>query len=520
MTTQLRYPIGIQTFEAIRTGGYLYVDKTAYLYRLVKENRYVFLSRPRRFGKSLLLSTIEAYFEGRKELFEGLAISELEKDWETCPVLRLDLSMESYDEPEKLDRRLSSILSEWESVYEISVGADASPASRFERIITAAAETSGRKVVVLVDEYDKPILHNLHDIEKQERVREKLQGFYSVIKGMDRHIRFAMLSGVSKFAHLSIFSGLNNLTDISLDLPFNNICGITESEMHRYFGESVSLFAEANRISCEETWDLFKRQYDGYHFAVGGEDVYNPFSVLSAFFKQKLSDYWFSTGTPSFLVKLVRRNDFELGELEGTVASESSLRDITDIGSDIVPYLFQAGYLTIKGRDAESGEVRLGFPNEEVSRGFWDFFIKAYFPKSSGNGIYSLNSLIKDLNDGDAGQFLTRLRSLISSTTSESESDKEIHFQNVMAIIGKMLGFRVSTEVHSALGRCDMLLESRSFIYIFEFKVDSTPEQALEQIESRGYALPYLSDPRPKILVGVDFSTATRTIESWQIKRI
>ncbi len=520
MSMQIKYPLGIQTFEAIRTGGYLYIDKTEYVYRLVRDNRYVFLSRPRRFGKSLLLSTLEAYFLGRKELFEGLAIERLESEWETYPMLRLDLSMESYDEPDKLEHRLSSILREWEIEYSITPLADASPATRFERIIATVAETTGRKVVVLVDEYDKPILHNLHDAKRQEDTREKLQGFYSVIKGMDRHIRFAMLSGVSKFAHLSIFSGLNNLTDISLDLPYNNICGITEAEMEMYFGPSVEAFAKENNITTSETRRLFKKQYDGYHFAVGGDDIYNPYSVLSAFFKQKLSDYWFGTATPWFLVQLVRRNDFELSEFEGTLASESSLRDITDVSSDIVPYLFQAGYLTIKGWDSEAGEIKLGFPNEEVSRGFWDFFIKAYFPKSAGKGIYSLNSIIKDINSGDAEQLMVRLKSLISSTTSETESDKEIHFQNVMAIIGKMLGFRVSTEVHSAIGRCDMLLETSDYIYIFEFKVDGSAEEALNQIKSKGYAAPYAVDPRTKILIGVDFSTVTRSIASWSIDRL
>lgn len=517
--SSIKYPIGIQTFEEIIKGGYLYVDKTDLVHKLVNENKYIFLSRPRRFGKTLLISTIEAYFKGEKALFEGLAMEELEKKWEKHPVLRFDLSMDSFESVDKLTGFLSAKLDYWEEIYKINASGNYSIAQRFERLIRSAAETSGSRVVILVDEYDKPIVDALEDHSLLREIQQRLQGFYSVIKGADPFIHFAMLTGVGKFAHLSVFSGLNNLNDISLDLPYNSICGISESQMHSYFADSVKEFALTNAITEDEVWQKFKCQYDGYHFSRSGEDIYNPFSVLNAFSKNQTGDYWFRSGTPSFLVKLVRRNDFELGVLHDTTASESLLNNITDSTSNLVPLLFQAGYLTLKGWDEDLMEYRLGFPNEEVERGFWDFFIHAYFPAVSGKGVFSLSSLVKDLNSGNPGQFLQRLQSLIADTSSEVERNKEIHFQNVMAIIGKMLGFRVRTEVHSALGRCDMTLETQRFIYIFEFKLNKSAREALDQIKSKGYMRPFIADHREKILVGVNFSSEHCTIDDWIIEK-
>lgn len=516
----IKYPIGIQTFEEIVKGGYIYVDKTDLIYKLVTENKYIFLSRPRRFGKTLLISTIEAFFKGRRELFKGLAIDKIEKDWPDHPVLRLDLSMDSFESVDKLIGFLSGKLDYWEEEYGINKVENYSVAQRFERVIRIASQLTGRRVIILVDEYDKPIVDALEDPTLHDVMRQRLQGFYSVIKGADPYIHFVMLTGVGKFAHLSIFSGLNNLNDVSLDDPYNTICGVSEAEMHRYFGEAVKVFAEANSISEEETWQRFKKHYDGYHFSRNGEDVYNPFSVLNAFSKNQIGDYWFRSGTPSFLVKLVRRNDIELGVLDDTSAPESQLNNITDSTGALVPLMFQAGYLTIKGWDFETQEYRLGFPNEEVKRGFWDYFIHSYFPAVSGSGVFSLSALVKDLNSGHADQFLQRLQSLIADTSSETERNKEIHFQNIMAIIGKMLGFRVRTEVHSSLGRCDMILETSCYIYIFEFKLNKTGEDALTQIKSSGYERPFMADTREKILVVANFSSETRTIEDWVIERI
>lgn len=516
----MKYPIGIQTFDEIVKGGYVYVDKTDLVFKLVRESKYIFLSRPRRFGKTLLISTLEAYFRGRKELFKGLALEHLEKDWQKYPVLRFDLSMDSFESVDKLVGFLSGKLDAWEEEYGVEHVASYSIAQRFERVIRGACQRSGQRVVILVDEYDKPIVDALEDPEVQQKMLQRLQGFYSVIKGSDAYIHFAMLTGVGKFAHLSIFSGLNNLNDISLDEPYNTLCGISEREMHGYFPESVNAFASANGISEEETWERLKKEYDGYHFSRKGEDIYNPFSVLNAFSKNKISDYWFGNGTPSFLVKLVRRNDIELGELDNVYASASQLNNITDSTNNLVPLLFQSGYLTIKGWDEELQEYRLGFPNEEVRKGFWEFFVKAYFPPVMGNGVFSITAFARDLNSGNAEQFMQRLQSLMADTSSESERNKEIHFQNITAIIGKMLGFRVQTEVHSALGRCDMILETNKFVYIIEFKLNKSPEEALRQIKHSGYARPFMADSREKILIGANFSTEMRTISDWVIEKL
>ncbi len=515
----LKYPIGVQTFSEIIEEDYIYVDKTELVYRLVTENKYVFLSRPRRFGKSLLLSTIEAYFRGRHELFKGLAIEKLESEWEQYPVFRIDLTGRIYDTPEDVSRGLSITIEEWETEYGLKRG-EADVNDRFYRLIRQAAVRTGRKVVVLIDEYDKPIIDVLENGEMQERIRKRLQGFYSVIKKADEYIRFAMLSGVGKFAHLSIFSGLNNLKDISLDRRYATICGITESEMHEYFGASVERFSHVASMPEEDVWRSFKLRYDGYHFCEDCEDIYNPFSVLNAFDSCRVDDYWFRSGTPSFLVKLVRRNNFELGSVDDATATASQLSNITDSGINVVPLLYQAGYLTIKGTDKETGEYHLGFPNEEVSRGFWESFIQSYFPNASGNGTFSINAIIRDINSGRAEDFMVRLQSLISDTPSDTERNKEIHFQNVMAIVGKMLGYRVRTEVHSGLGRCDMILETPRYIYIFEFKLDRSPKEALQQIVEKGYVLPFMADPRTKILIGADFSTELRTLSGWKIERI
>lgn len=516
----IKYPIGIQTFDEIIKGGYLYVDKTDLIYKLVKDNKYIFLSRPRRFGKTLLISTMEAYFKGRKELFQGLAIEKLEDEWIEYPVLRFDLSMDSFESVDKLIGFLSAKLDLWEDEYYIKSAESYSIAQRFERVIRVVSQSTGKRVVILVDEYDKPIVDALEDPNLQNNMRQRLQGFYSVIKGADAHIHFAMLTGVGKFAHLSIFPGLNNLNDISLDEPYNALCGISESQMHQYFELSVREFANINKITEEETWLRFKIQYDGYHFCRSGEDIYNPFSVLNAFSKNRIDDYWFRSGTPSFLVKLVKRNDIELGDLDNTYASASHLNNITDYSTNLVPLLYQSGYLTIKGWSGDTREYRLGFPNEEVKRVFWDFFVHSYFPSVSGSGVFSLLAFVKDLNSGNADQFMQRLQSLIADTSSDTERNKEIHFQNTMAIVGKMLGFRVRTEVHSALGRCDMVIETGNYIYLIEFKLNKSGEEALKQIKASGYVHPFLADSREKVLIGANFSTEIRTLSDWVIEKL
>ncbi len=517
MAANIKYPIGIQNFDEIVRDGYLYVDKTAIIYRLVKERKYIFLSRPRRFGKSLLLSTIGAYFQGKRHLFKGLAIENLETEWMEHPVLRIDLTGRTYESAEDLHNGLSATLERWEAIYGLEAG-HLDIGDRFYNILSKAYESSGSRVVVLVDEYDKPIIDVLEDSATQEKIRKILQGFYSVIKKADEYIRFAMVTGVGKFAQLSIFSGFNNLKDISLDQRYCTICGITEEEMHQYFTTSVKIFAETRSISEEDVWGKLKEHYDGYHFCDECPDIYNPFSVLNAFDECKISNYWFRTATPSFLVKLIRRNHYPLVYLDHPCRSEDQLADITDNSRDVVPILFQSGYLTIKLWDETREMYVLDFPNKEVYSGFWSSLVEEIFPTTTTSGGHDFFAFHQELSSGEADKFMHRLKSLISTTTSEHIRLKEEHFQNTLTVIFRMLGVTVHTEVHSARGRCDMIVECGRFIYIFEFKLDGNPSQALHQIKEKGYASPYASDPRTKILIGAVFSSNSRTLSAWEIE--
>ena len=329
-----------------------------------------------------------------------------------------------------------------------------------------------------------------------------------------------MVTGVSKFAHLSIFSGFNNLSDISMLPKYDAICGISEDELHRYFGKSVQEFADNNGISEAQTLADFKKHYDGYHFSRRLLDIYNPFSVLKAFQDSEIRNYWFGTGTPSFLVKLTRRNNFMLLQLDAPERTADSLSDVTENTSDMVPLLFQAGYLTIKSWDPDFRIFTLGFPNEEVKSGFWSSFAQAYFPPTGYTYGFDVREFLRYVNTGETDRFMQALKALISSANSEHEPDKKIHFQNMMAIIFKMLGLYVRTEIHSARGRCDLTLETASFIYIFEFKINGSAQDALSQIEVNGYANPFMTDTRTKILIGADFSTELRTLTDWKIKTI
>lgn len=496
----------------------MYVDKTRLVFQLANSFKYVFLSRPRRFGKSLLVSTLEEYFKGNRDLFSGLAIEGLEKEWISYPVMRFDLSAANYKEPQVLVNKIESYLDSLEEVYGKSKAKEI--ADRFRNVIEAAFRKTGKKVVVLIDEYDKPMLDTMHDDSLKDSLKAELRGFYAVLKECDSMVRFAMLTGVTKFGKVSVFSGLNNLMDISMNPMYNEICGISEKEFHDNFGPSIKIFADTHGITDDEAWERFKAYYDGYHFSFPATDIYNPFSTLHAFADNELNEYWFATGSPSFLIKLIERYRFMLKDLEGERRKRSALSDITDISNDFVPLLYQSGYLTIKGFDDRFGLYTLGFPNKEVSQGFWDALGEYFFRKGDNPILFSLPEFVYDLERGEAESFMCRLQSLFASISSEHEADKEIHFQNMITIFTKMLGFVVLTEVHSSQGRSDIQIETPDYIYIMELKVDSTPEKASAQIKERGYARQYVIDPREKILIGANFSSVTRTLTGWQIERI
>lgn len=365
------YPIGIQNFEKLREGGFVYIDKTDKIYSLVSSGGYYFLSRPKRFGKSLLVSTMEAYLQGKRELFKGLAIESMEKEWKEYPVLHLDLSGVAYDKKDVLVKVLNQKLSDWETQYGIQTSSNV-PGLRFQRVIDAAYSQTGRQVAILIDEYDKPIIDNLDNSELQEYYRKTLQGFYGVMKAMDRCIRFGFLTGVTKIGKLSVFSGLNNLRDISMLPQYADICGISEADLHRYFGESIGELAAAGGMTEEQCYAKLAEMYDGYHFCEDSDGMYNPFSLLNTFASDKFREYWFETGTPTFLVKLLKQTDYDITRLsENDVEIDSDMiAGVNDYINDPIPVLYQSGYLTIKGFDRMFGIYSLGFPNMEVKKAF------------------------------------------------------------------------------------------------------------------------------------------------------
>lgn len=516
---RIKYPIGIQTFSDIITEGLFYVDKTKQVYDVVNNYRYVFLSRPRRFGKSLLMSTLEAYFKGEKELFRGLAIENLESDWIRHPVFRFDFSPANYVDTSRLMDRINGCLNHIEREYSISTSSE-NLSERFHDMIELAYKKFGQKIVILIDEYDKPLLDCLHDSDLHEKTKAELRSFYSVIKASDQYIKFAMLTGITKFGKISVFSGLNNLKDISMIPRFNAICGISETEFHRDFKLPIASFAKEHGISEDEAWAKFKLMYDGYHFASRGEGIYNPFSVINAFDENELKNYWYVSGSPSYLIRLIERNNYKLDKIEGQTRKEDQLNNISDTSKDFIPLLYQSGYLTLKDYYNDTQEYLLGFPNKEVDTSFWNSLADHFFFGMDGSPAFNLRKCIRDVNEGHPEEFMQSMRSLFADTNSEYEKDKEIHFQNMMAIVAKMIGLTVRTEIHSALGRCDMQILTSGFIYVFEFKIDSTPQEALNQIYEKSYAVPFESDSRTVFLIGANFSTSTRTLDNWIIKKL
>ena len=511
------YPIGIQNFEKIRKEGYVYVDKTALIHRLATTGTYYFLSRPRRFGKSLLVSTIEAYFKGKKELFKGLALEQLEKDWAQYPVLHLDLNGSKYMYPEDLVVLLSQHLDNWEKEYCITVRYNDLEA-RFRDVIVAAYEKTGKQVVILIDEYDKPIVNNLDKKELADYYRAALQGFYGVIKSMGEQTKFCLLTGVSKIGKLSVFSTLNNLTDISMEPEYSDICGISENDLHKYFEDSVAELADANRLSINECYKKLKDMYDGYHFSEDSDGMYNPFSLLNTLRSRKFKEYWFETGTPTLLVNVMKQTSFDVTTLsDNVVVPAAKLNGMQDIVNKPVSLFFQTGYLTIKEYDSEYNEYRLGFPNDEVKNGFLNFIYSYYVPVNPADDSTTTSQLAKALKAGDPYTFMRTLEALFANTTYQIQGDSEKNFQYAMYIIMELLGEYVQAERSTSNGRIDLLLQTRDFIYIVELNIDNTADAALQQIEERGYAKPFVNDPRKIFKIGVSFSTADRHIEDWKV---
>ena len=511
------YPIGIQNFESLRNDNYFYVDKTKLIYQLARSGRYYFLSRPRRFGKSLLISTLEAYFEGKKELFKGLAIENLEKDWIKYPILHLDLNIEKYNSPDSLDKILNDKLEYWESIYGTRPS-ETSFSLRFAGIVRRAYEQTGQRVAILVDEYDKPMLQSIGNEELQRSFRDTLKPFYGVLKSMDGCIKFALLTGVTKFGKISVFSDLNNLNDISMDERYIEICGITEKEIHENLEDELHELARRQKMTYDEVCTELKDCYDGYHFVEDSIGLYNPFSLLNTFDKMKFGSYWFETGTPTYLVELLKQNHYSLQRIAHEETDADVLNSIDSASQNPVPVIYQSGYLTIKGYDRRFGMYRLGFPNREVEEGFIKFLLPYYANVDKIESPFQISKFVHEVEQGDYDAFFRRLQSFFADTPYELVRDLELHYQNVLFIVFKLIGFYVKAEYHTSEGRIDLILQTDQFVYIMEFKLDGTAEEAIKQINDKHYAQAFNADKRKLYKIGINFSNKTRNIERWIVE--
>ena len=526
----MKYPIGMQSFDQIREEGFVYVDKTALVYDLVTQGKIYFLSRPRRFGKSLLLSTLENYFLGRKDLFRGLAIESLEKEWAEYPVFHLDFNAINFTQPYALDETLKGFIDDAEKKYGIKSSLTQF-GLRFNQILEAAHEKTGRRAVVLIDEYDKPLLDVMNtgipspvvegDVKTLEDYnRNILKGFYSVFKLADKHLKFVMLTGVTKFSQVSVFSGFNQPDDISYDGRYDALCGITKDELLSVFKDQIKELGRVNGMTEEETIARLKYKYDGYHFSENMLDVFNPFSLLNCFQKGKFKDYWFSTGTPTYLVRLLSDNHENVNELAGKYYPPAEFVDYKATKQRPLPMLYQSGYLTIKGYNARRNTYLLEYPNEEVRSGMTSALAADYFGDDSRPSTW-LDDVSDSLEAGDLEKFKLQLTAFLSNISyrfqrKDDAMECERHFQYTFYLIMLLLGkYNTYIGKETSQGRIDCILECPDYVYIFEFKLNSTAEVALRQIDEKDYALPYAADVRKIYKVGISFSSETGTVNDF-----
>ncbi len=515
----LKYPIGIETFEEIIEGGYSYVDKTEVIYRLIQSGKYFFLNRPRRFGKSLMLSTIEAYCKGRKELFEGLWLGQAEGvDWTPRPALRLNFG-NIKPTIEDLNNNIDAQLLELERMYEITSDYN-NFAWRFSKIIERAKQSTGQRVVILIDDYNKILANTKTNPELYEKIDSIIKPMFCVLKKDDQHIQFAILTGVSHFSKLSIFSDINNLCNISFDDRYSTICGITEEELKTSFKDGVQDFADAHSISFDGALQMLKDNYDGYHFSQRCPDIYNPFSLINALHARKIRHRWFESGTPSFLFKKVRNTDENLRDMLTPEVSANLLSNTSISDTNLISMLYQTGYLTIKSYDVEEDSFQLGIPNHEVEFGLYSGLLPLYTGKNESANDTLLLKLRRALRANEIDRFMEALKSYLAGVPYGLSNGKpEIYYENNLFLIFKMLGFKAQVEQQTSQGRIDVTLQTATHIYVIELKLDGTAEEALRQIEKRNYALPFEIDGREIVRIGVNFSSQTRTIEDWLIEK-
>ncbi len=515
----MKYPIGIQTFQDIIEGGYVYVDKTDLIHKLVDEGKYYFLSRPRRFGKSLLTTTLEAYFKGKKDLFKGLAIDSLEKDWIEYPVFHIDFSAADYTNPNMVANRMNVYLTQWEKQYgkndvETSLG------ERFYGVVSRAKEVTGKKVVILIDEYDKPLTDTIGLTEVQDQNRTILQGIYGVMKRADQYIQFAFLTGVTRYGKLGIFSAANNPDDISMVEDYASICGITDKELHAYFDSELQSFADKLNISKEDMYEILKKKYDGYHFCANSEDIYNPFSLLGSLKSKALENKWFATGTPTYLAKILKAKNFDLTKLNDDVPTSSEgMASFGNGENNIIAALYQSGYLTIKSY--EDGIYMLGFPNEEVADGFLKYLAVEFASKDIDEWDYDIITLKRFLKNDDVEGFMQQMQFILSQIPFESNDVKliEANFRNLLYLMVRSTGINTSVEFPVSNGRIDVFFETNKQVYVMECKRDQSADKALAQIDMKKYDKKISSHDKPVVKIGVNFSTEERNITEWKIDK-
>lgn len=517
---EIFYPVSIASFRKIREDGFLYVDKTAYIHKLIQSKEsYFFLARPRRFGKSLLVSTLQEYFHGCRHLFHGLAIDRLQpEEWESFPVLRFDLSGNPYLNPEDLDHSLSTLLDNYERDYGICDKAY-NVSNRFEKLIRTACEKSGKPVVILIDEYDSPLTSVLDNPELHDLFRQQLYAFYSMLKKSEPYIKFCFMTGVTRYGKLSVFSGLNNMEDISFLDDYAGICGVTEDELHTFYDPGVALFAKAKGITIHDVYQQLKFYYDGYHFTESLLDVYNPFSLNRALKYQKISDYWSESGTPSLFLKMLLRMDYNLEQLQGIMVTQSELTDLDAYTTDPVSLFFQAGYLTLKTYSDEDKVFTLGYPNREVESGILRNILKVYNPRDNAVSR-TLVDMKKNLLMGKPDEFVNCLKIYFANipvSLKKRVARYENYYHTVVYCLLTLLGLETRAEYGTASGYIDLIVKTDRFIYIIELKLNGTAEDAMEQIERKGYCEPFLLDSRPKIRIAIGFSKEAQNITDFII---
>ena len=515
-TLPRRYPLGIQTFSEIIEGDYYYVDKTADIHRMTSTYKYVFLSRPRRFGKSLLVSTLASYFRGEKDLFKGLAMERLEKQWKKHPVIHLSLASVKEIEPEKIEESLSDRLRDIESQFGIERKSNIL-GSRLKAIIQQTTEQYGEKAVVVLDEYDAPLLNVLHDEQRLTQVRQLMRTLYAPLKDCDPYLRFVFITGISKFSQLSIFSEINNLKVISMMPEYSTLCGFTQQEIEENFQDGIKRLAEKEELTVEQTLDKLRQTYDGYHFAANSPGVYNPYSIINALSDGTFDNYWFSTGTPSFLVEMLRKFHTDISRIDGSEAEVAEFDAPTENMKSILPLFYQSGYITIKDFDRQAKLFTLGFPNKEVKTGLMDNLYTYYVAPTLDYRATNIWRISKGFLEDDPETSLQTLQAYLESIPYQDSRFDENHYTQMLYVIFSLLGLHVDSQVRTAKGRLDVVVKTEGHIYVMEVKLDRPAREAIEQIDSRNYLLPYSLDGRQLTKIGISFSTEERNVTEWII---